>query len=216
MRTVFLILAVVLAAAAQSPTARAEPASTTMKFAIMRDGDQIGTSTFRVHRNGHDTTVEIATQVEVKIAFITMYRFEQTETEHWADGRLVSLNSVTDDNGTKHKVKATSRGDTLTIDADGNVTRTDASVMPVSLWNAAIVQKTIALDPQDGKVVPLTVTDHGKERVVLQGRPETAHHYSLKTTFPQDVWYDDHQQLVKVAMRGSDGSTIEYEPGKES
>ena len=218
MRKLSLIFAAGLATAAvvHSPAVRAEPAAGTMKFAIMRDGDQIGTSTFRVHRNGHETTVDIATKVEVTIAFITMYRFEQTETERWVDGRLVALNSVTDDNGTKHKVTAASRGDVLTIDADGKVTQADASVMPVSLWNAAIVQKTIALDPQDGSIVPLSVTDHGKERLVLQGRSETAHHYSIKTTFPQDVWYDDHQQLVKVALRGSDGSKIEYEPGKES
>jgi hypothetical protein len=85
--------------------------------------------------------------------------------------------------------------------------------MPVSLWNAALVQKTIALNPQDGRVVPLSVVDHGKEQLVLQGRPETAHHYSIKTNFPQDVWYNERQQLVKIAIRGSDGSKIEYEPG---
>ena len=46
-----------------------------------------------------------------------------------------------------------------------------------------------------------------------KGRPLTAHHYSIHTTFPQEVWYDDRQQLVKVALRGSDGSRIEYQPG---
>ena len=120
---------------------------------------------------------------------------------------------MTDDNGTKHKVTATSRGGVLRIDADGKVTEADASVMPVSLWNAAIVQKTIALDPQDGKIVPMSVTDHGKERLVLQGRAETAHHYSIKTTFPQDVWYDRNQRLIKVELHGSDGSTIRYQRG---
>jgi hypothetical protein len=220
MRGLSLILgAIVLAAAAMplgawaEPSARAEPSSTTTNFAIMRDGDQIGTCSFRLHRSGRETTVEVVTHVQVKLAFITVYRFDQTETERWVDGRLVSLTSETDDNGTPHKVSATSRSNVLTVDADGKVSEVDSSLMPVSLWNAALVQKSTALNPQDGSIVSLSVTDHGKEQLILQGRHETAHHYSIKTTFPQEVWYNDHQQLVKVALRGSDGSKIEYHPG---
>jgi uncharacterized protein DUF6134 len=214
MRALSLILGSILLAPAVMPaSAQAQPNSVTMDFAIMRDGDRIGTSSFRLHHNGGETTVEVVTHVQVKIAFFTAYRFDQTETERWVDGKLVALNAVTDDNGTPHKVSATARGNMLAVDADGEVSEIDPSVMPVSLWNPALMQKRIALNPQEGKVVPVSVTDHGKEQLVLQGRPETAHHYSIKTSFPQDVWYNDRQQLVKVAMRGSDGSRIEYHPG---
>jgi hypothetical protein len=214
MRTLSLILgAILLATAVLSPAARAEPVSTAMNFAIVRDGDQIGTCNFRLHRNGRETTVEVVTHVQVKLAFITVYRFDQTETERWVDGRLVALNAATDDNGTPHKVTATSRGDVLSVEADGKVSEVDPSLMPISLWNAALVQKTTALDPQDGSIVAISVVDHGKEHLALPGRSGTAHHYSIKTTFPQEVWYDDRLQLVKVALRGSDGSKIEYQPG---
>ncbi len=155
-----------------------------MNFAIMRDGDRIGTCNFRLLRNGRETMVEVVTHVQVKLAFITVYRFDQTETERWVDGRLVALNAVTDDNGTPHKVATTSRGDVLSVEADGKVSEVDPSLMPVSLWNPALVQKTKALDPQDGRIVPLSVVDHGKEQLELPGRSETAHHYSIKTTFP--------------------------------
>jgi len=214
MRALSLILGSILLAPAVMPAStQAQPNSVMMDFAIMRDGDRIGTSSFRLQHNGSETTVHVVTHVQVKIAFFTAYRFDQTETERWVDGKLVALNAVTDDNGTPHKVSATARGNMLAVDADGEVSEVDPSVMPVSLWNPALMQKRIALNPQDGKVVPVSVTDHGKEQLVLQGRPETAHHYSIKTNFPQDVWYNDRQQLVKVAMRGSDGSKIEYHPG---
>ncbi|HEX6440912.1 MAG TPA: DUF6134 family protein [Stellaceae bacterium] len=214
MRALSLILGGMLLAPALIPTAaQAEPNTLAMNFAIMRDGDSIGTSSLRLQHNGGETTVQVVTHVQVKIAFFTAYRFDQTETERWVDGKLVALDSVTDDNGTPHRVSATARGNMLAVEADGKASEVDPSLMPVSLWNPALMQKRIALNPQDGKVVPVSVTDHGKEQLVLQGRPETAHHYSIKTNFPQDVWYNDRQQLVKVAMRASDGSKIEYHPG---
>lgn len=214
MRTFSLVLgSLAFAWAALSVGARAEPGSTTMNYAIMRNGDQIGTTTVRLNRKGRETTAEVVTEVRVKIAFVTVYRYEQTETERWVDGWLVALNSATDDNGTLHKVTATSRGNVLAVNADGKTSEVDPAVMPVSLWNAALVQKTIALDTQDGSLVKLSVVDHGKEQLVLQGQPRTAHHYSIHTTFPQEVWYDESRQLIKVALRGSDGSKIEYHPG---
>jgi hypothetical protein len=214
MRTFSLILgSLALAGAGLSASAQAEPGSATMNYAIMRNGDQIGATTVRLHRKGRETTAEVVTEVRVKVAFVTVYRYEQTETERWVDGRLVALNSVTDDNGTLHKVTATSRGNVLAVNADGKTSEVDPAVMPVSLWNAALVQKTIALDTQDGSLVKLSVVDHGKEQLVLQGQPRTAHHYSIHTTFPQEVWYDESRQLIKVALRGSDGSKIEYHPG---
>src|SRR5262249_48364236 len=212
MRALSLILGALMLAALTTAAA-AEPVSTRTKFAIMRDGDPIGTCDFRVRYNGRETTVEVVTHVQVKLAFITVYSFDQTETERWVDGRLVSLNAVTDDNGTPHKVSAVSRGNALLVEADGKASEVDPAMMPVSLWNAALVQKRQALSPQDGSIVPVSVVDHGKEALVLQGRSETAHHYSIKTTFPQEVWYNDRQQLIKAALRGSDGSRIEYHPG---
>ena len=71
----------------------------------------------------------------------------------------------------------------------------------------------MALSTQDGSVTPVSVTDHGEEQLVLQGRPLTAHHYSIKTNIPQEVWYDRHRRLVQVELHGSDGSTIRYQLG---
>ena len=87
----------------------------TMRFAVMRNGQQIGSNTIALRRNGPETTVQMVTHVEVKIAFVTVYRFDQTETERWVGGKLMALNAVTDDNGTPHRVKATRANDKLAI-----------------------------------------------------------------------------------------------------
>jgi len=53
----------------------------------------------------------------------------------------------------------------------------------------------------------------GEDHVIVRGRPKRTHHYVIRTTFPQDVWYDEDRQLVKVELKGSDGSIIRYQPG---
>ena len=213
MRVKYLVAGILAAvmAAPSLPAAEAE-AVTTLNFAVMRNGDQIGTSTLRLRHSGRETVAEIATHIRVTIGFLTVYRFDQTETEHWADGKLVALNSMTDDNGTLHRVKAARSGAALAVEANGKLSEVDPAVVPVSLWNASLLSQTMALNPQDGSMTPVSVIDHGEEQLVLQGRPTTARHYSIKTSFPQDVWYDQHHRLVQVELRGSDGSRIQYRP----
>jgi len=215
MRALFVVLGALIAAPAMASSAAAEtePAAKTLNFTVMRNGEPIGTSTMRLSRDGGETVADIVTHIQVKIAYITVYRYDQSETERWVDGKLVAMNSLTDDNGTVHKVSATRSGEVLSVEADGKVAEVDPSLIPVSLWNASLLRTTIAINPQDGQLTPVSVVDHGEEPLVLQGRSTTAHHYSIKTSFPQDVWYDQQHQLLKVELRGSDGSRIQYQPG---
>jgi hypothetical protein len=205
------------AAAQAEPKDMAEPPGpndTPLNFAVLRNGGQIGTSTMRVRRNGPETVAEVVTHIQVKIAYVTVYRFDQTVMEHWTGASLVEMNSLTDDNGTVHKVGARRAGDTLSVEADGKTSEVEPVVIPATLWNAALVQGTVALDPQDGSVTPIALVDHGEEQLELEGGPTTAHHYSIDAGMPQDVWYDEHDRLVKVELVGRDGSKIEYRPSE--
>jgi hypothetical protein len=125
----------------------------------------------------------------------------------------MALNAVTDDNGTVHRVKATRTNDKLAIEADGKMTEVAGNTIPASLWNPLLLEKTIAFNPQDGKIMPIAVTDRGEDQLVVQGRSTRARHYVINSTFPQDVWYDEGRQLVKVELKVSDGSTIRYQLG---
>jgi hypothetical protein len=220
-RALFLSALVVVSATSLSAAAQDEPkdvaeppgpSDTTLNFAVLRNGGQIRTSTIHVRRDGPETVADVVTHIQVKIAYVTVYRFEQTETEHWTDASLVEMTALTNDNGTVHKVSAKRAGDTLSVEADGKTSEVDPTVIPASVWNAAMVRQTVVLDPQDGSLTPIAVVDHGEEPLVLDGRPTTTHHYSIKTGTSQDVWYDEHDRLVKVELVGSDGSKIEYRP----
>lgn len=189
--------------------AQADGNASRLNFAVTRNGEPIGSTTVTLHRSGDQTIAETATRIQVNIAFIPVYRYEQRLTERWVDGKLTALNAVTDDNGSIHRVSATHTGDRLSIEADGKVSQVDPALIPANLWNVALVRMREALDPKDGRVMPVSVVDRGEERLVIHGRALTAHRYSIQTTIPQEVWYDERQRLLKVELRGSDGSTIQ-------
>lgn len=203
------VLATGLFAALPVAPAHADAQRTT--FVIMRNGEPIGTNTIDVARTGSQTTIGAVTHIVVTLAFLTLYRFDQTETEQWSGRRIVALQARTDDNGSIHQTSVGRAGDCLTIRRDGHDTSASATVMPLDLWNPAVLEQTTVLDPQNGSVVPLRTTDHGEEDLVTRGHAIRAHHYTIATTFSQDVWYDTEGRLVGVRLTGSDGSIIRYE-----
>ena len=207
--TAFGVLAVFMPILATA--AHADSGTETMKFAVTRDDAPIGTNTIDVIRKGAETSVQIVTHVAVGVAFFTLYKFDQTETELWTNGRLLAMNAITDDNGTLHHTNANCHDGELVVEGDGQVQKLATTILPASLWNPAMLSQNVALNPEDGKLVPVSVVDRGEDNLTVAGRLERVHHYLLKTIFSQDVWYDGGHHLVKMELKGADGSTIRYQ-----
>jgi len=186
--------------------------SETMRFAIMRNGEQIGTHAIEINRKGPETDVRVTTDLAVKVLFVTAYRLQHSATERWMNGQLVALDSTTDNNGVHHNVSATRGKSGLEVEADGKTSHVDQNVFPASLWNPELMRRKAALDPQDGQVDPISVKDDGSEDLKLGDRALKAHHYEIKTRYSQDIWYDERGRLVQVKLIGSDGSEISYKP----
>jgi hypothetical protein len=204
MRIIFAIGGMLLMCA----SAAAQPSKETYTYAIVRKGEQIGTNAVELRRNGQETVVNISTKVEVKVMFITAYRYQHSSSERWVDGRLVSLASKTDDNGTPHRLNISLNGSKLSIDADGKKSSVDADMVPISLWNPLLVKKSIAMDTVNGSLKRISVSDHGIEELVVQRKRTKARHYSIQGQFEQEVWYDDRGRLVQTSLTGRDGSLI--------
>jgi hypothetical protein len=205
----------VATAVAQTPPAQAPapqvPAGT-LRYAILRNGDPIGTHTIEIGRTGQETNVRITTDLTVTVLFVTAYRLQHSATERWVKDQLVAFNSTTDNNGTRHKVTATGGASGLEVNADGNTSKVDKNVVPESLWNPDMLKHKTAFSTQDGLVETLTVTDAGAEELSIDGRTIKAHRYGVKGRFTQDVWYDERGRLVQVKLIGSDNSVISYKP----
>ena len=206
------IMTATLGTLVTATTVAAHTPAETLQFAIMRNGEQIGTHAIEISRTGPETNVRITTDLSVKVLFITAYRLRHSATERWVNGQLVSFDSTTDNNGVRHKVSATRGPSGLEVQADGKTTRVDQNVVPASLWNPELMRRKTALDTEDGQVDPISVTDNGTEDLSLGARTLKAHHYEIKGRYSQDIWYDERGRLVQVKLVGSDGSVISYKP----
>jgi hypothetical protein len=212
MRKVAGIICAAAALAVSLPAATAQTPAGTLRFVIMRNGEQIGTHAIEISRVGPETNVHSTIDLTVKVLFVTFYHLQHSATERWVNGQLMAFSSTTDSNGTPHKVSATMGASGLEVDADGKTSRVDKGVVPTSLWNPEFLRRKIMLDTQDGIVGPIMVTDDGVEDLTLDGKAVKAHHYAMKGRYAQDVWYDERGRLVQVKLIGSDGSVISYKP----
>jgi hypothetical protein len=183
-----------------------------MRFTITRNDEPIGTQAIEINRAGAETSVSVATDLSVKVMFITAYRFEQTEKERWVNGKLVGLTSATNANGERHEVQVTANATGLDVKADGKVSRVDQNIMPASFWNPELLARPTLLDTQAGKTAPLTVRDNGMEDLKIKTQVVKARHYTVSSMFSQDLWYDSQARLVQSKMVASDGSVIMYRP----
>ena len=190
--------------------AAAEPSHETLKYTVVRKGEQIGTHTVEIRRKDVETTVSIATQVAVKVAFITAYSFQQNNTERWVNGRLSSLRAMTDNNGTRTKLEVSAGSQGLRIQADGKSLNAPAETMPASLWNPALMKQSVAINTVDGSMMPIKVTSKGVEELSTQSGRTKARRFNMQGVFDQDLWYDEQGRLVQLKLKGSDGSDVFY------
>src|SRR5215467_3026501 len=123
----------------------AQPAET-MRFAIMRNGEQIGIHAIEISRKGPETNVRVTTELAVKVLFVTAYRLQHSATERWMNGQLVALDSTTDNNGVRHNVTAARAMSGLEVKADGKTSHVDQNIFPSSLWNPELMRSKAALD----------------------------------------------------------------------
>jgi hypothetical protein len=198
----------VVAASNDIALARFPPAGH-LDYKILRDGDEVGFQSVEFIRSGEQLTVRTHAMIVVTFLGIPLYRFTHEAEEEWTSGRLVSLNSHTDDDGEPRQVAFRADGDRLRGTYNGRVRDFPATLIPASLWHPETVHQTVLLDPVRGRIRQVTVVDKGEEAITINGNALTAHHYAITDKITRDIWYNSSSQLVQVRFFAKDGSEIQ-------
>jgi hypothetical protein len=202
-----------LAMAAISPAAAADglPYGQTLSFAVMREGQQIGSHRLVFERDGVQLRISTSIDLAVKFVGITAYRYSHRAQEVWAGDALVSLTTRTEDDGKAYAVQAARTGEGIAVQAEGaKRTVLPATIMPSTHWNIRQVSQTFLLNSQKGVEARVKTTPLGREAVKTSSNTLQATRYRYDGDLKMDQWFDDRGRWVKTSFKGSDGSTIEY------
>ena len=186
------------------------PEDGALVFDIVRNDEAIGTHTYRFDRSTDRTEVRIKTEINFRLFFIPVYRFEHESTEVWQDGKLSSLESITNENGTPVRIQVYQVEDALIVQtADGNFP-VNREIIPASLWNRLILDRNQTLATISGNLKKFKVQYMGAEELKVRGKKVATQHFRLTGEFERELWYDKNDVLVGVRFEASDGSTVAY------
>lgn len=218
-RAALALLAALAGAVGTAPRAAAGEAAASplpaksLRFEIVRNGDDIGYATVDVQREGDRTIVETETRMRVKVLFFTAFRFEHTTREVWHDGQLVRLETSTYDDGAEFAVTAARNGDGLDVSGPKGDYSAPAGVLPTTYWNPATRDQSKLLNTRKGDVIDVEIVDKGTVDSADAVAPRGAKHFLIdgpKTDF--NVFYCGVSQTWCGLQFETRGSDIAYRP----
>jgi hypothetical protein len=204
------VLLSLFAAFSVATAARADDPQGIYIYTIARDGTPIGQQRMEFVNDGAKLRVLSHTELEVTLLGMSLYRLNQQVEEVRSDGKLMSLTSEADDDGTDRKVSLNLQGDLLKGDYNGNDRAIDPKLITSLFWRKPPMGETQLIDTLRGKVRDVNVKAVGTETLTLPvGRIETTH-YQLTGEWKRDLWYDANGILV-AGQLNKDGATIRQE-----
>lgn len=183
------------------------PDNRRIAFDVFRGDSPMGRHTLDFARDGNRTTVDVAIDLEVKVAFVTAFKYTHRNREVWEGDRLVSLDSSTDDNGDAYEVTVRPDGDGLRIVSNVHGTQTvPADTVPSSYWNARTLEASRLLDTGQGRMLDIDVRPEGEAAIRLRGQTAITDRYTIDSRIPIRIWYTKAGQWVglQFSARGSD------------
>ncbi|MBL8671170.1 MAG: hypothetical protein JNK11_11015 [Alphaproteobacteria bacterium] len=182
------------------------PAGDRIGFAVMREDAPLGQHRVSLERSGDTLVATVEIALRLRFAGLTLFRYDHRSVETWQAGRLVALESRTDDDGTSHVVTGRAVPEGFEVTADGKRFMAPADVIPTSYWHPATVAQTSLLDTQNGRLVAVRMTPKGRDQVALRSGKAEACRWEMRGDLAMDLWYDSTGRWVKLTFnaRGAD------------
>ena len=179
-----------------------------LSFDVLREGEPIGHHSVTFRQVDGDLQVDIAITLEVKVAFITVFRYEHENTEIWRDGGLVAIETTTNDNGEKHWLRGQAGDDGFLVESSSGSYVAPLNVVPTSYWNIALVDRPQLLDTQSGRLITVDVTNLGGETIAVAGQTVETMRYDVSGDLDAKLWYTASGEWAKFTFEGRGGEVV--------
>lgn len=208
------VLAAALTAAAVLPAAADGPTlPVTRVFDASVDDRELGRHRFELTGSADDFRVRSVADFRVRVAFVTLFRYEHEAREHWVDGCMVTLESTTDDDGTEHEVSGEAVETGFSIETgEGGRTLDQDCAWGFAYWHPGLREQDELINPQDGRLFEVEWTDLGEQTLEVAGETIETRAWALRDDeLDITIHYDAEGRWAGLdTVRGD--RTVRYRP----
>ena len=185
-------------------------------FRVLLDDREIGHHRFTLKRVGAQHELQSIAQFDLRLLFVSAWRYSHQAVERWDGDCLSSIESRTDTNGKQSAVSGESRDGRIAVQRGNGREVHDGCIMSFAYWNPRILGADRLLNSQTGELVPVAITSLGREPVEVRGSPVLAERHRIRGPGIEiDVWYADGDWVALTALAGG-GRTLRYELAGEA
>ena len=193
------------------PTSTRAAVPRDLRFLALYQGSPVGMHSVSFLRDDDRLVVTSHIDIVIKVLFFTAFRFEHKAVEIWRSGRLISVESTTNDNGRQHSVSGHVTPDGFHINGtDGPFLADGALLTTNTLWDNRLIHESRIIDVQNGGESGLVVKPLGKEQVdTPQGRIMANRFRIITPDYAGSLFFDDYGRWVKCLLERQ-GEILEY------
>ncbi|MBD3671485.1 MAG: hypothetical protein HUJ29_12010 [Gammaproteobacteria bacterium] len=186
-------------------------------FQVYLNDQKIGHHSFLVEADEGLERVISEASYDVKFLFVTAYTYRHTSLETWRNNCLVSIQSQTDDNGTKQyisgQLQTKAQPQLLRLSTHDGNNEVSGCVKSFSYWNpTAVLDANRLLNSQTGEYVDIESEFVGSEAYKFGNKSIDSKHYRLSMEgYTIDLWYAaDNDRWVGLESTTKSGAVIKY------
>lgn len=184
-------------------------------FQVFLDDKPIGHHHYTLRHTGENAAErELKTEArfDVKLLFITAYRYVHDASERWRGNCIARLHARTDDNGEPSAVDAEQQGNQVTITTLRGRDSADGCLMTYAYWNNDILKQKKLLNTQTGAVESVTIAALGDDTITVRGAPVVAQRYRVSGgKHSIELWYGADQGWLALQSTLNSGRKLRYQ-----
>ncbi|MGD8630456.1 MAG: DUF6134 family protein [Gammaproteobacteria bacterium] len=201
-----------LAGAALLLDSGVEAASKEWRFRVYLDDREIGYHHFLLTENGSETRLDTRAELEVTFLKIPVFSYTHENTEHWNNGCLQSIASVTDENGELYRVEGDAAADGFRVTTNSGESVLPDCVSTFAYWDRSFLQRQALLNSQTGEYVDVKVDYIGEGETSAGNTTLPAHRYRLAgEDLELELWYSPEGHWLALQSSVEGGRLLRYE-----
>lgn len=172
------------------------------RFAILRDGSDIGWHATDLRRAGGDLQLAVDVEIQVKILGVTVYRYEMTNREIWRDGALISGDSTINDDGEAKRVKISRDGGGLVVDSSFGAGAAPGDAATTVYFTPDFIGRSDWISTDSGEVYAMRYGERGEAQVATAtgSTPCRVVNATNGSDFDVDLSYDQRGEWASVSF----------------